>query len=142
MAWTTPRTWVTGEMVTETIMDTDHKANLDALSGHGHSNAAGDGSSSLGNLVKKTYSDQGSAPTAPSTGLTTIYTISGRPFYRAAGGASTQMLIMADVHAQSHDSSHEPSGGDVMEVDAVAGTGSLRTLGTGSQQAAAGNHTH
>ena len=141
MAWTTPKTWVTGSMVTEADLDTYQKANLDALSGHGHSNAAGDGSSTIGNLVKTTFTDA-TAPAAPATDTTSIYTVSGRPFYRAAGGASTQMLIMADVHAQSHDSSHEPSGGDTMTVDAVAGTGSLRTLGSGSQQAAAGNHTH
>ena len=141
MAWTTPKTWVTGEMVTESDLDTYQKANLDALSGHGHSNAGGDGSSTIGNLVKTTFTDA-TAPSAPDTGTTSIYTVSGRPFYRAAGGASTQLLIAADVHAQTHASAHQPSGADVMEVDAVAGTGSLRTLGTGSQQAAAGNHTH
>lgn len=30
----------------------------------------------------------------------------------------------------------------VLDVDAVAATPSLRTLGTGSQQASAGNHSH
>ncbi|MCA1781912.1 MAG: hypothetical protein ABR616_19195 [Dermatophilaceae bacterium] len=39
----------------------------------------------------------------------------------------------------THASSHQPGGSDAMSVDAVAGTGSLRTLGTGSTQAAAGN---
>lgn len=39
----------------------------------------------------------------------------------------------------SHASSHEPGGGDAMTVDAVAGTGSLRTLGTGAQQACGGS---
>lgn len=39
-----------------------------------------------------------------------------------------------------HASAHEPSGGDAMAVDAAVGTGSLRTIGTGAQQAAAGNH--
>ena len=29
-----------------------------------------------------------------------------------------------------------------MAMDAVVGTGSLRTLGTGAQQAAVGDHTH
>jgi hypothetical protein len=38
-----------------------------------------------------------------------------------------------------HASEHEPGGGDAMTVDAVAGTGSLRTLGTGAQQACAGS---
>ena len=39
----------------------------------------------------------------------------------------------------SHASSHEPGGGDAMAVDAAAATGSLRTIGTGSQQACAGD---
>ena len=39
----------------------------------------------------------------------------------------------------SHASSHEPGGGDAMAVDAAAGTGSLRTLGTGSTNACAGD---
>lgn len=45
-------------------------------------------------------------------------------------------------HAQLHAASHEPGGGDAMTVDAVAATGSLRTLGAGAQQASAGNHSH
>lgn len=41
-----------------------------------------------------------------------------------------------------HNARHEPGGADPMAVDAAAATGSLRSLGTGAQQAAAGNHTH
>jgi len=41
--------------------------------------------------------------------------------------------------AATHAASHQPGGGDAMTVDAVAGTGSLRTIGTGAQQACAGN---
>jgi hypothetical protein len=39
----------------------------------------------------------------------------------------------------AHATTHQPGGTDAMAVDAVAATGSLRTLGTGAQQAAAGN---
>jgi hypothetical protein len=39
----------------------------------------------------------------------------------------------------AHATTHQPGGSDPMAVDAVAATGSLRTLGTGAQQAAAGN---
>lgn len=39
----------------------------------------------------------------------------------------------------AHHATHEPGGTDPMAVDAVAATGSLRTLGTGPQQAAPGN---
>lgn len=38
----------------------------------------------------------------------------------------------------AHATTHEPGGTDAMAVDAAAATGSLRTLGTGAQQAAAG----
>jgi len=39
----------------------------------------------------------------------------------------------------SHASTHDAGGADAMAIDAAAGTGSLRTLGTGSQQACAGD---
>jgi len=42
----------------------------------------------------------------------------------------------------SHASTHNVGGTDVMAIDASAGTGSLRTLGTASTAAAAGNHSH
>jgi hypothetical protein len=48
-------------------------------------------------------------------------------------------LLADDQNPTAHASDHEPGGGDAMSVDAVAGTGSLRTLGTGAQQACAGN---
>ena len=49
---------------------------------------------------------------------------------------------MADARTPTtHATSHQPGGGDAMAVDAVAATGSLRTLGTGAQQATAGNDT-
>lgn len=48
----------------------------------------------------------------------------------------------ADYAALLHADEHEPGGSDEMAVDAAAGTGSLRTLGTGAAQAAAGNHAH
>lgn len=39
----------------------------------------------------------------------------------------------------AHASSHEPGGSDALTVDAAAGTGSLRTLGTGATQALPGD---
>lgn len=39
----------------------------------------------------------------------------------------------------AHATNHQPTGTDAMAVDAVAGTGSLRTLGTGATSACAGN---
>ena len=142
MAWTTPRDWTSNEIVTASILNTDQRDNLNVLSTHAHTNAAGQGSSTLGNLVKATFTDA-SAPSAPGSGLTVLYSVGGRPYYRAgSGGASTQLAIIADVHAQTHASAHQPGGADAMAVNAGAGVGSLRTLSTTSTSAAAGNHSH
>jgi hypothetical protein len=142
MAWTTPRDYVTNEILTAAILNVDHRDNLNVLSTHAHSGAAGNGNSSLTSLVKETFTDA-SAPAAPGSGLTAIYTVSGRPHFRAgSGGSDTTLAILADVHAQTHASAHQPGGADAMAVDASAGTGSLRTLGTGSTQGALGNHGH
>lgn len=53
-----------------------------------------------------------------------------------------EVLAYADLTDDpygDHNARHEPGGADPMAVDAVAATGSLRTLGTGAQQAAPGN---
>jgi hypothetical protein len=47
---------------------------------------------------------------------------------------------LADPQPPStHASTHNAGGADALAIDAAAGTGSLRTLGTGAQQAVAGN---
>jgi hypothetical protein len=63
-----------------------------------------------------------------------------RPIGYVPTHASTTGQTANDHHAQLHHAAHEPGGGDAMAVDAAAGTGSLRTLGAGATQAAAGNH--
>ena len=41
MAWTAPRTWVTGEVVTASVMNVHVRDNLLALSTHFHDTGAG-----------------------------------------------------------------------------------------------------
>lgn len=64
-------------------------------------------------------------------------------------GLATQSELDAHAHggvyepvATAHASRHNAGGADALAVDAAAGTGSLRTLGTGATQAAVGSHTH
>ena len=142
MVWTAPRTWVTDEIVTKALFNAEIRDNFIVVDQHGHSGAAGDGGTSLGSLVKETFTDA-AAPAAPGAGKTVVYAVSGRPRYRTgAAGADTQLADASDLHTEDHASRHEPSGADAMAVDAVAATGSLRTLGTGAQQGAVGNHGH
>ena len=64
----------------------------------------------------------------------------------AEGAGTSDKVPRADhVHAGAptlHAARHNAGGADVMAIDAAAGTGSLRTLGTGATQAAVGNHSH
>jgi hypothetical protein len=138
MVWTAARTWAVGEMTTAPLLNQHMRDNFIAVDQHVHGGSAGDGGTSLGSLVKATLTDA-AAPAAPGAGKTAIYAVSSRPHFRAgAGGADTTLADKDESHAGGHD----PGGADTMAVDAVVGTGSLRTLGTGAQQASAGNHAH
>ena len=124
MAWTTPRDWtdddvaVPNGIVTAAMLNTDVRDNLLVLSTHAHTGAAGMGAASMSGLT-----------------LTALGT-----------------LTFADGDDPDAAGELQRNGNDLLwygaslvnltAADAVAGTASLRTLGTGSTQAAAGNHTH
>lgn len=65
---------------------------------------------------------------------------------RTLGTGAAQAAVGSHAHsgtyepvATAHHARHDAGGADAMAVDAAAGTGSLRTIGTGALQAAAGN---
>lgn len=73
------------------------------------------------------------ATTTPATSDVTVV---------VSGGADKQVTVANLVKAappQSHVSTHAPAGTDPLPIDQAAGTASVRTLGTGAQQACAGN---
>jgi hypothetical protein len=61
---------------------------------------------------------------------------------RASGASAFGFAAIAATDLPAHASRHNAGGADAMAVDSAAGTGSLRTLGTGATQAATGNHGH
>lgn len=138
MAWTDGVTRATGDL----ILAADWNAYLGAtgslqgLKAHAHGGTTGEGSQSLGPLVLGDFTDA-AAPAAPGAGKTRLYATAGRPAYRA-GAAGADTPLADNVHATRHNA----GGADALAIDAVTTTGSLRTLGTGAQQAAAGNHSH
>lgn len=52
MAWTAPRTWTTGEIVTAAIMNVHVRDNLNAVSTHAHTGGAGLGAATIGTGVQ------------------------------------------------------------------------------------------
>ena len=99
MAWTAPITWVTAEIPTAALFNTHIRDNFLALDQHGHGGSSGDGGTSLGDLVKGTFTDA-AAPTAPGAGKTSVYSVSGKPHYRA-GAAGADTLLSAEGHAHT-----------------------------------------
>lgn len=97
MAWTDGVDRATGDLITATIWNNHHGAsgNDMELKLHTHDGTAGDGSSSLGPLVKADFTDA-AAPAAPGAGKTRLYAVSGKLRYRA-GAAGADSPVAVDV---------------------------------------------
>ena len=117
MAWTTPKSW-TSSMVSASDLNAQIKANFDLLSGHAHSGAVGNGSSTLSGV---------------SLAALTIPVLADQSGNPAGAGR---------IQRNGNNLVYYGAALVGLYADAVAGTASQRTLGTGSPQAAAGNHTH
>ena len=121
MAWTAPRDWtgISNDIVTAAMLNVDVRDNLGVLSTHTHTGAAGFGASSMSGLTLAalatlTFADQSANPDA-------------------AG----------ELQRNGNDILwYGSSVVNLTAADASAGTASLRSLGTTSIKAAAGNHTH
>ena len=122
MAWTTPLDWtgITNNIVTAAQLNEQVRDNLNVLSTHTHTGAAGLGASTLSAvtlsaLVNMTFADQSANPDA-------------------AGELQRNGVNLAWYNGSAVVT--------LTGADAAAGTASLRSLGTTSVKAAAGNHTH
>ena len=118
MAWVTPLTWAS-TMVTATIMNAQIKSQLDVLTSHAHSGAAGMGSSTLSGV--------------------SISALAVPVFGDQEGSPSTAGRLQRNGNNLEYYNGSAVMG---LYADGASGVPTLRTLGTGSAQAAAGNHTH
>ncbi len=123
MAWTAPKTWATGDLVTAALLNTHLKDNLLVLSTHTHSGAAGDGNDELSG-VDSVVMDSISTPSAPSSSnQIVVYDKTGRPYYRPNGGSET---ILMNSHGDSADT--VGTRGDI----AFRGASNWQRLGAGT----------
>ena len=105
-------------MVSASDLNANIKANEDVLSAHAHSGAAGNGSATLSGV--------------------SLTALAG-PVLASPGGNPS---VAGRLQRNGNNLVYYGSALVGLYADAVAGTASLRTLGTGSTQVAAGNHSH
>ena len=99
MAWTTPKTWADGDIPDADDLNTHIKANLDVLSTHAHSGAAGDGSAALAPIATVTFANQGSTPAAPGSSKVNIFSESETLKVReGASGAAVAISLANHTH--------------------------------------------
>ena len=118
MAWTSPRTWVAGEIPTAALFNTYLRDNQTAISGHGHTGSAGDGTRALKpqtiNLVAT------GTPSAPGTGTMILYGSADLLHLRT----SAAVTIMAN-------GTHEHTMGFVQDTHTNGSPASVTNVGTG-----------
>ncbi len=99
MAWTTPKTWADGDIPDADDLNTHIKDNLNALSTHAHSGAAGDGSAALAPISTVTFANQGSTPSAPGSAKVAVFSESETMKVRAgASGAAVAISLATHTH--------------------------------------------
>jgi hypothetical protein len=98
MAWTNPRTFETGDLVDDDMFNAQLRDNLNELSTHVHNNAAGEGTSTLGDVHTITFDDVSSTPDAPAANDIKIYSESGVLKYRLPDGTVKTLATTTHTH--------------------------------------------
>jgi len=99
MAWTTPKTWADGDIPDADDLNTHIRDNMNVLSTHAHSGAAGDGSAALAPISTVTFADQGSTPSAPGSSKVNIFSESETLKVReGASGAAVTISLVGHTH--------------------------------------------
>ena len=114
MAWTTPKTWADGDIPDADDLNTHIRDNMNVLSTHAHSGAAGDGSAALAPISTVTFADQGSTPSAPGSSKVNLFSESETLKVReGASGAAVAIALANHTHTIASSTETKASLGTV-----------------------------
>ena len=101
MAFTQPRTWVSGEVPTAVLLNAQIRDNNNELALHAHTGGSGSGSSALGGTIGLTHIDlrDAAAPTGAGGTITRLYS-SGSQVGRVEPGG-TAAIFATSLHEHS-----------------------------------------
>lgn len=111
MAWTAPRTWADGDIVTPEMLNTDIRDNLLTVSQHAHDGTAGDGADDLSGVDTITLDDIAD-PSAPGASKTVVWAESGKLKQRAGASGAVETF---DVSGHNHAVSADVAGAETSE---------------------------
>lgn len=145
MAWTAPRTFTSGEVVTAAALNTDLRDNMNELVLHRHSGGSGSGSNALGSLTSVTFIDA-AAPAAPGGTLTRMFSSATVLGWINAGGTffaatSAHTHAFSNIAVLTTGETTAAGGGTIVEVrDGIAASATTTLIvttytagGTGSR---------
>jgi hypothetical protein len=98
MAWTNPRTYQTGDLIDDDMLNAQLKDNFNELSTHVHNGSAGEGTATLSGVDSITFDDVDSTPDAPSANDIIIYSESGVLKYRLPDGTVKTLSTTNHTH--------------------------------------------
>jgi hypothetical protein len=129
MAWTAPRTYVDGEIITAAIINADIRDNLLVLDTHGHDGTSGDGVATLPSLDEIQW-DHAATLGAGETGHAAMWMdSSGVVHTHNAGGSELSLAVTTHTHTQA-----EGTGNDtVLASGAAVNLSSTSYTGTTTQ---------
>lgn len=135
MAWSAPRTWVTDEIVTASLMNQEVRDNLLVLSTHRHSGASGDGDQDLGPIDYVVFDDLTGDPAAPGADKMILYYEAGELRFRAgAAGAATALSDETHTHSLTEAATNTGSRASNSALPSL-GNGVAGSGGTGTASA-------
>ena len=97
MAWTTPQSYETGDLIDAAILNAQLKGNLDVLAPHAHTGAAGNGAAALGALNTLTEASI-SEPSAPDSGSIILWVDGTTLKVKNSAGAVTAISLEGHTH--------------------------------------------
>ena len=97
MAWTTPSSYETGDLINAATLNAQIKGNLDVLTSHAHSGAAGNGAVALGALNTLTEASI-SAPSSPSAGNIILWVDGTTLKVKNSSGTVTAISLEGHTH--------------------------------------------
>ena len=108
MAWTSPRTYQTGDLINAAMLNEQLKDNLNELSTHVHDGSAGEGNDELAGVDSITFDDVDSTPDAPASGKIIIYSESGVLKYRVPAGTVFTLSTTSHTHQENNMAWNNP----------------------------------